>query len=44
MTEDGKKRALKSGVELERLKKALDKALEEWTSATELAEANSNSR
>jgi len=44
MTDDGKKRALKAGVELERLKTQLDKALEEWTAATELAEAGSNAR
>ncbi|MEO8575084.1 MAG: ABC-F family ATP-binding cassette domain-containing protein [Gemmatimonadales bacterium] len=44
MTEDGKARALKAGVELERFKTALDKALEEWTVATELAESNSSAR
>lgn len=44
LTDDGKRRALKAGVELERLKTALDKALEEWTAATELAEANNSAR
>jgi len=44
MTDDGKKRALKAGVELERLKTALDKALEEWTAETEAAEAGARAR
>ncbi len=44
MTDDGKKRAVKTGIELERLKTALDKALEEWTAATETAEASSRAR
>ena len=44
MTDDGKKRAIKAGVELERLKAALDKALEEWTAATEAAEAGVSAR
>ncbi len=41
MTDDGKKRAIKAGIELECLKTALDKALEEWTTATETVEASS---
>ena len=38
-TEDGKKRALNAGSELDKLKRKLDAALEEWTAATEAAEA-----
>ena len=38
MTDDGKKRAVKDGIELERLKSRLDKTIEEWTAATEAAE------
>ena len=37
-TEDGKRRALKSGGELDALKKKLDAAIERWTQATEAAE------
>jgi ATP-binding cassette subfamily F protein 3 len=37
-SEDGKKRALKAGVELDDLKRKLDAALEEWAKATEAAE------
>lgn len=37
-TEDGKKRALKAGTELDALKKKLDTAIERWTVATEAAE------
>lgn len=38
-TEEGKRRALDAGVQLEKLRKSLDKALEEWSAATEAAEA-----
>ena len=38
-TDDGKKRAVKAGAELDNLKRKLDAALEEWTAATEAAEA-----
>jgi ATP-binding cassette subfamily F protein 3 len=38
-TEDGKRRALKAGTELDSLKKKLDAAIERWTLATEAAEA-----
>ncbi|MEO5589634.1 MAG: ABC-F family ATP-binding cassette domain-containing protein [Gemmatimonadaceae bacterium] len=38
LTEDGKRRALKSGVELDKLRKRLDQAIEQWTAATEAAE------
>ena len=38
MTDAGKQQAVKTGIELERLKKQLDKALDDWTSATEVAE------
>jgi ATP-binding cassette subfamily F protein 3 len=37
-TEGGKRKALESGSELDRLKKDLDKAIELWTAATEAAE------
>lgn len=37
-TADGKKKAVHGGKELEQLKKKLDKALEEWTTATEEAD------
>lgn len=37
-TEDGKRRALKAGTELDGLKKKLDAAIERWTLATEAAE------
>ena len=37
-TDDGKKRALETGKELESLKRKLDKALDDWTAATEAAE------
>lgn len=37
-SEKGKRRALGAGQELERLKKRLDQAIEEWTAATEAAE------
>ena len=37
-TEEGKKRAVKSGSELDILKRKLDTALEEWAAATEAAE------
>jgi ATP-binding cassette subfamily F protein 3 len=43
MTDSGKKRALSAGAELDALRKKLDIALEEWTTATEAAEkAQSN--
>jgi hypothetical protein len=38
-TEDGKKRAVAAGSELDKLKRKLDAALEEWTAATEAAES-----
>ncbi len=38
LTEDGKRRAVKSGTELDRLRKQLDETLERWTAATEAAE------
>ena len=38
-TDDGKQKAIKSGAELDRLKKQLDRAIELWTEATEAAEA-----
>lgn len=37
-TEEGKRRALKAGTELDGLKKKLDAAIERWTLATEAAE------
>jgi ATP-binding cassette, subfamily F, member 3 len=37
-TEGGKRRAVIAGTELDRLKKRLDRAIEEWTAATEAAE------
>ena len=37
-TEDGKRKAVKAGTELDRLKKQLDEAVEAWTAATEAAE------
>ena len=45
-SEDGKRRALKAGGELDTLKKKLDSAIERWTQATEAAEeaAGSTSR
>ena len=39
-TEAGKKRALAAGTELEGLKRKLDTALDEWSAATEAAEAS----
>jgi ATP-binding cassette subfamily F protein 3 len=39
VTDAGKKKALASGFELEQLKKRLDAAIEEWSSATEAAES-----
>ncbi|MDO8501696.1 MAG: ABC-F family ATP-binding cassette domain-containing protein [Gemmatimonadaceae bacterium] len=42
-TDDGQRRALKSGSELERLKSRLDQAIEEWTVATEAVEASASS-
>ena len=39
-TEAGKRRALASGTELESLKRKLDAALDEWSAATEAAEAS----
>jgi ATP-binding cassette subfamily F protein 3 len=44
MTEEGKKRAVSAGAELDRLKRQLDKALDEWTTATEAAEAGAGGR
>ncbi len=44
MTEDGKKRAVNAGTELDRLKRQLDEALDEWTAATEAAESASSRR
>lgn len=41
-TEDGKRRAVKAGSELDVLKKNLDEAIEKWTAATEAAEAASS--
>lgn len=38
MSDGGKQQAVKTGIELERLKKQLDKALEDWSSATEVSE------
>ncbi len=38
MSDSGKQQAVKAGIELERLKKQLDKALDDWTSATEVVE------
>jgi ATP-binding cassette subfamily F protein 3 len=37
-TDAGKQRALQAGTELDRLKKRLDDAIDEWTAATEAAE------
>ena len=37
-TDEGKQRAIKSGAELDQLKKQLDRAIELWTEATEAAE------
>jgi ATP-binding cassette subfamily F protein 3 len=37
-TEDGKRKAVKAGTELDRLRKQLDEAIEAWTAATEAAE------
>ena len=39
MTENGKEKAIRSGTELDRLKKQLERAIELWTEATEAAEA-----
>ena len=39
-TEDGKKRAVKAGTELDALKRKLDVALDEWAKATEAAEGS----
>ena len=39
MTEGGKRKAVASGTELDRLKKQLDQAIEAWTAATEAAGA-----
>ena len=44
MTEGGKRKAVASGVELDRLKKQLDQAIEAWTAATEAAEAAAGPR
>ena len=44
MTDEGKKRAVKDGIELERLKNRLDKTIEEWTAATEAVETLTNLR
>ncbi len=44
MTEEGKKRAVSAGTELDKLKRQLDKALDEWTAATEAAEAGASGR
>ena len=38
-TEDGKRRALKAGADLDRLKQQLDAAIERWTEAIEAAES-----
>lgn len=38
-TEDGKRRALKAGSDLDNLKRKLDSALEEWSAATEAADS-----
>lgn len=40
-TEQGKKRAVNGGAELDGLRKKLDKAIEEWTTATEAVEGAS---
>ena len=37
-TDDGKRRAVKAGTDLDNLKRKLDAALEDWTAATEAAE------
>jgi ATP-binding cassette subfamily F protein 3 len=42
-TDDGKKRAVKAGTELDNLKRKLDAALEDWTAATEAAETTLSS-
>jgi ATP-binding cassette subfamily F protein 3 len=42
-TEEGKRKAMKAGTELDRLKKQLDEAIEAWTAATEAAEEAANS-
>ena len=39
-TEDGKRRAVKAGTELDALKRKLDVALDEWAKATEAAEGS----
>jgi hypothetical protein len=44
MTDAGKEKALKAGAEMERLKKQLDKALDEWTAATEALEKTATAR
>lgn len=38
-TDAGKRRSLEAGIELDKLKKRLDDAIEKWTAATEAAEA-----
>jgi ATP-binding cassette subfamily F protein 3 len=43
-TDDGKRKAVKAGVELDKLKKQLDQAIELWTAATEAAEEAESSR
>jgi hypothetical protein len=43
MSEAGKQRAVKAGIEMERLKKQLDKALDDWTAATEAVERSAAS-
>ncbi|HEX6574585.1 MAG TPA: ABC-F family ATP-binding cassette domain-containing protein [Gemmatimonadaceae bacterium] len=43
-SDNGKKKALKAGAELDRLKKELDGAIEFWTKATETAEAAAQRR
>jgi ATP-binding cassette subfamily F protein 3 len=42
-TDDGKKRAVKAGTELDNLTRKLDAALEDWTAATEAAETTLSS-
>ncbi len=44
MTDEGKKRAVKDGIELERLKNRLDRTIEEWTAATEAVETLTSAR
>jgi ATP-binding cassette subfamily F protein 3 len=40
VTDPGKKRAVSAGIELEKLKRSLDAAIEEWSAATEVVEAS----